>query len=153
MSHPAHEDQDTHGPPTNGLSFDRPLTDDEVRLPYDPPGIVDLQPLVERRRLITGSDRYLLLAQQLRDDPMNVIRRMLEGRYRLKRRRSGKLWVEDGQGVTEHMSMRQAADELRRITGEDVTYETLRRWWARVWPESPPPEVAVPPVVFTPPPD
>lgn len=155
MNEPTPHDQDTHDPPTlAGLPLDRPLTDDEVLLPFLPPSVARTQPIVEQRRLTTGSDRYLLLAQRLRDDPMTVVRRMLEGGYRLKRRRSGKLWVEDGKPVGEPMSMRQAADELCRVTGEVVTYETLRRWWFRVWPDSPPPDqpAPVPPAVFQAPP-
>lgn len=120
-----------------------PLSDDAVVIPAPLVTVADIERTVQHRRTATGSDRYLLLAQGLRDDPMNVVRRMTSGRYRYKRRRNLTLWVEHGAPVPELMSLRQAAAELERLTGEAVTHETLRRWWERIWPgEEPAPEGA-----------
>lgn len=154
-------DTDGHGPPVDTslpadvsptMPLGVPLGDDAVVIPAPLVTVADVERTVQHRRTATGSDRYLLLAQGLRDDPMNVVRRMTEGRYRYKRRRNGTLWVEFGVPVPEEMSLRQAATELERLTGETVTHETLRRWWERIWPDSPEPGTVVPPATFLPPP-
>jgi len=132
----------THDPPSRALS------DDEVLIARPPTSVAEVRRTVEHRRAILGSDRYLLLAQKLADDPMNVVRRMAQGEYRFKRRRDRTRWLDgDGRQVVEFMSLRQAAAELKRLTGEDVTYETLRRWWMKIWPDEPDPGT-VPAVEF-----
>jgi hypothetical protein len=138
---------ETHGPPratAGGMPVGVPLDDDAVIVPRELAPIAETERTVEHRRVATASDRYLLLAQRLRDDPMNVLRRMLMGEYRYKRRRNGQLWLDRDQPVMEVMSLRQAAVELERLTGENVTYETLRRWWLRIWPLTPIPDGSTP---------
>jgi hypothetical protein len=142
---PAGGQPDLYGPPVlvpGGpvLPTDRPLTDDEVIIPRPAAVVADVARTVEHRRTATASNLYLIIAQRLHDDPLNITRAMLQGRYRLKRRRSRFLWldIETRQPVPELMSLRQAAEELRRLTGEDISHETLRRWWKRVWPDEDP---------------
>lgn len=158
-----------HDPP-----LDTPLTDEQVLI-KDPNRQRALRGLIDDRAAATGSNLYMVLAQELGDDPLELVRLMVSGRYRWKRHRNGLLWIDaDGDPVPEHMSLRQAAAELVRITRRDVSHEALRRWWDRIWPNSGPgadvPQGArwvergrsqqearddaagdVPPVVFTPP--
>jgi hypothetical protein len=128
------------------------LGDGDVLMPRAVPPWGEIAALVERRRALLASDRYLLLAHHLDEDPMGLVRDMAEGRYRFKRRRhDGTLWLDEGRPVGERMSMRQASAELKRLTGYLITYETLRRWWIKVWPEEPPPDQTrpvIPPAVF-----
>jgi hypothetical protein len=141
---------EAHDPPA-GAPSPRPLSDDEVLIARRPVLAADAKVTVEQRRRITASDRYVTLFGRLGEDPMNLVRDMAEGRYRFKRRRDLTLWTDEhDQPVPERMSMRKAAAELERITGEAITYETLRRWWIQIWPGESPPDTqrAIPEAVF-----
>lgn len=87
-----------------------------------------------------GHEKYALMTARLHAEPLEVIRTMKHGGYRFKSRRGqpGVLVLNrDGDPVPDRMSFRQIAPILSAMTGVEVTYETVRRWWEAVFPGEP----------------
>lgn len=87
-----------------------------------------------------GHEKYALMLARLGAEPLEVIRTMKHGGYRFKSRRGypGVLVLNrDGDPVPDRMSFRQIAPILSAMTGVEVTYETVRRWWEAVFPGEP----------------
>lgn len=129
----------THDPPAGFPPTDRPLGDDEVLIPRAVRGRQAVEALTTERARLTMSPGYRLLAAALTEqlgptEPLELIRDMAGGQYRWRRRDGFLLLDEHDRPLRDHMSFRAIATELERLTGEVVTYETLRRWWGRVWP-------------------
>lgn len=123
-----------------------PLTDDQVRMPRSErsPDLPNAWSVARTRAAQLASQSYRLLYAALLDiahldvDPLDLVADMANGRYRWRRRRDGSAEVDtDGQPVPEEMSFRAISEELARLTGEDVSHETLRRWWLKMWPDRP----------------
>jgi len=142
--------QPTHDPPAapQGAAQDTPdtapfqegvaYTDAEVVMPraVRPPG--ESKRHTDERAKVLASPIYRLLAAELGEDPLDLVRAMVGGRYRYRRDRAGRvMFLEPGVPRPECMSFRTAEVELVRLTGGriSVTYETLRRWWEKVWPQ------------------
>lgn len=134
----------THGPPDDPRTFD----DDEVRLPFRQGTIQEVAHLAAERALMLASPGYRLLTAELRArgegiEAMDLVMLMATGRYRQLRNPDNTLAVdEQGEPQADYMSFRTISAELHRLTGEDVSHETLRRWWARVWPTVPVPDLS-----------
>ena len=134
----------THGPPDGLRTFD----DDEARLPLEKGTLREVAHLAAERALVVASARYRLLNAALRArsegvEAMDLVRLMALGQYRLLRDDAGLLVIDDdGKPQRDYMSFRHISTELERLTGEDISHETLRRWWARVWPGEPVPELS-----------
>jgi hypothetical protein len=85
-----------------------------------------------------GHEKYSLMKARLNAEPLEVIRTMKHGghRYKSKRGYPGVLVLDrDGNPVPDRMSFRQIAPILAALTGVEVTYETIRRWWEDVFPD------------------
>lgn len=133
--------QTTHDPPEFQSKPGTFYSDDAVLRSRERPGVRDEVRLIEERARLLGSPTYQLLASKLHEEPMNLIRDMAEGRYRWRRTRNRMLALGvDGEPQPDFMSFRSIEVELSRVTGGTgvPAYETLRRWWDRVWP--PPPD-------------
>ncbi len=110
-------------------------------LPRDPPGASSRalpQPDLDALRR-PGFEKYTLIKDRLRREPITLIHEMMSGGYRYKSRRGkpGVLVLRRGQHgmepVPELMPIRQVALELTRITDVAISYETVRRWWDVAW--------------------
>lgn len=82
---------------------------------------------------------YALMRAQLGTEPMELIRLMKHGGFRFKCKRGypGTLSIRYGSPVPERMSFRKIAPLLSSMSGVQVTYETVRRWWEAVVPDEP----------------
>lgn len=82
---------------------------------------------------------YTLMRDRLGVEPLELIRAMKHGGYRFKSKRGypGTLVIRRGDPVPERMSFRQIAPLLSGMSGVQVTYETVRRWWEAVCPDEP----------------
>jgi len=112
--------------------------DDAALIPRPPGDPHTVATLTTERAHLTASPMYRLVAQALSarfgpTEPMELVKAMADGQYRW-RHRDGAFILDHGERCPDHMSFRAIAVELERLTGESVTYETLRRWWGRVWP-------------------
>lgn len=128
----------THDPPAGTPPTDRLLGDDEVLIARPVRNRLAVEQLTAERAHLTASLGYRLLARALTEqlgptEPLELVRDMANGRYRWRRRDGFLMLDEHGQPLPDRMSFRAIATELERLTGEVVTYETLRRWWGRVW--------------------
>jgi len=80
---------------------------------------------------------------------MNLIRDMAEGKYRWRRTRSRMIALDSArEPQPDYMSFRSIEVELTRVTGgaNVPAYETIRRWWDRIWPPSEPRSAPAPDV-------
>ena len=80
---------------------------------------------------------YTLMRERLGGvEPLELIRAMKRGGYRYKCKRGypGVLAIRWGSPQPERMSFRQIAPVLSTMSGVQVTYETVRRWWEAVLP-------------------
>jgi hypothetical protein len=79
------------------------------------------------------------MRERLGVEPLELIRVMKHGGYRFKCKRGypGVLVIHRGSPVPERMSFRQIAPLLSVMSGVQVTYETVRRWWEAVCPDEP----------------
>lgn len=84
---------------------------------------------------------YALMRNRLGGlEPLEAIRVMKHGGFRFKCKRGypGVLVTDRaGHPVPERMSFRQIAPVLSTMSGVQVTYETVRRWWEAVCPDEP----------------
>jgi len=117
----------------------KPLGDDDVLIPRAAAEPRTVAALIAHRSHLTASPMYRLVAAGLSarfgpTEPMDLVKAMADGRYRWRHRDGAFVTDSDGERCPDHMSFRAIATELERLTGETVTYETLRRWWGRVWP-------------------
>lgn len=126
---------------------------------HDPPIPADrLAPLNGR-----GHEKYRLMRAELSAvlskikmkpthlvEPIELIRYMKHGHYRNKTRRGYPdriVFKDDGvTPVGDRMSFREIAAELTTLTGVEVAYETVRRWWEIVFPDEPDEPAAEPAV-------
>lgn len=129
----------THGPPVDDDAARKPLT-------YGVPR--DNAHLAQQRAMMLGSPGYRLLTAALRSrgepiDPLDLVATMANGGYRwLRDADQAVVCDEGGDRRDDFMSFRVISAELHRLTREHVSHETLRRWWARIWPDVPVPEHA-----------
>lgn len=82
-------------------------------------------------------EKYILIRDRLKPhfsdpEPVHVIERM---------RLTTGTHVRNGVTLPSFVAFRLIAPELTRLTGVQVTYETLRRWWELAWPNGHPAEV------------
>lgn len=82
-------------------------------------------------------EKYSLMRDRLRPhfgdpEPVRVIERM---------RLTTRTHRRNGRELPLFVAFRLIAPELTRLTGVQVTYETLRRWWELAWPDGHPAEV------------
>lgn len=127
----------THGPPVN-QALPGPMKIDEPPIP------------LEQLALLGGHEKYQRMRDRLGVEPLDLIRQMKHGGYRFKCRRGmpGVLVLDRaGDPVPERMSFRQVAPVLTAMSGVEVTYETVRRWWETVFDEGDEPEEEAPPPV------
>ena len=111
--------------------------------PTNPPAYQPEPPIPEDRLAVLHVQRhatYALMRAKLGSEPLELIRTMKHGGWRHKSKRGypGVL-VTDRQGhpVPERMSFRQIAPILSELSGVQVTYETVRRWWEATFPGEP----------------
>lgn len=82
-----------------------------------------------------GFERYQLMRERLGYEPMILIYQMRTGGYRSRIHADGATVLDqDGLPVPDRMSFRDIAPELLALTGIEVTYETVRRWWDLYYP-------------------
>ncbi len=112
-------------------------------LPVTPRGYQP-EPEIPREALAVlngrGHEKYALMRSRLNAEPLEVVRQMKHGGYRYKSKRGmpGVLVLDrDSNPVADRMSFRQIAPILSALTGVEVTYETIRRWWEAVFPGEP----------------
>lgn len=103
-----------------------------------PPKINDPPIEPERLAVLDGHEKYLRMRDRIVREPLDLIREMKHGGYRFKCRRGMPgVFVRDRDHnrVPERMSFRQIAPILTEMSGVEVTYETVRRWWEAVFPD------------------
>lgn len=114
-----------------------------TELTHDPPHQPE-PPITDEQLAVLHVQRhatYALMRNQLKGaEPLELIRTMKHGGYRFKCKRGypGVLVLDkQGNPVPERMSFRQIAPILSTMSGVQVTYETVRRWWEAVFPGEP----------------
>lgn len=133
----------THDPPADQREQSQtagPLKIDEP--PFTPEQLAKLSG--------PNHEKYQRMKDRLGREPLDLIREMKHGGYRFKTRRGmpGVLaTTKGGAPVADRMSFRQIAPILTGMTGVQVTYETVRRWWETVSDEGDEPEETLNPDV------
>jgi hypothetical protein len=107
--------------------------------PYAGPTKINDPPIgPERLAVLAGHEKYLRMRDRIGREPLELIREMKHGGYRFKCRRGmlGVLALDRNHNpIPERMSFRQIAPILTGMSGVEVTYETVRRWWEAVFPD------------------
>jgi hypothetical protein len=126
--------ENAHDPPTQAPRFlgrATLLTGYELEEPFTSEQLAALH--------VPRHATYTLMRDRLGAEPLELIRAMKHGGYRFKSKRGypGTLVTRQGDPVPERMSFRQIAPLLSTMSGVQVTYETVRRWWEAVCPGEP----------------